>query len=122
MTMLSSRDIKSMHDICAAALPDTGTIQRQSAISDGGGGQNTSWATLASVACELAPLGGGEARSGLVGERLADETTHTITFAHDTDITEADRVVVNGVTYDVTLVDRGGAWELERRVVVREAP
>lgn len=107
----------------AEELPDRATIQRNTSTPDGGGGFTQSWATLAAdVPCRLAPVGGGEdsARGSSGGDRISDEATSIITFAAGQDVTEADRIIVAGQTFDVQLVRRRGEYEITRRVEVKE--
>jgi hypothetical protein len=104
-------------------LPDLATIQRETSTPDGGGGQTTTWPVVATdVPCRLAPLGGGELarESSAVGDRITDQATAVVTFKAGTDVTVADRIVIAGKVFDVTLVKPRGAWELTRRVECRE--
>lgn len=108
-------------------LADEASIERATKTPKEGGGRDVSWAELASVPCNIAPLAGGEVatmgqsgNSGTAGDRIDDRTTHVLTVPFETDITEADRVVVSGATYEVTLVRKRGSWELVRRVELKE--
>lgn len=104
--------------------PDTATIQRNTRTGDGGGGTVSNYASIATdVPCRVSPVGGGETGSSDTqsGDRVVQESTHVVTFAAGTDVTEADRIIVAGRTYDVTLVRTRGEWELSRRVEAREA-
>lgn len=105
-------------------LPDRALIERPTQVSDGGGGFTQTWATLAaSVPCRLAPVGGGEDERGrsTSGDRIVDEATATIAFAAGQDITESDRVTIDGQAFDVLLVRLRGKYELTRRVEARES-
>lgn len=108
----------------ARMLPDRATIQRSTDAPDGGGGLTQTWAPLAAdVPCRLAPVGGGEdsARGGSGGgDRISDSATAIVTFRAGQDVTEADRIVIAGQTFDVQLVRRRGEYELTRRVEVKE--
>lgn len=105
-------------------LPDRATIQRETLVPDGAGGQTSSWATLAAdVPCRLSPVGGGEVSTGSArrgGDRISDQTTNLITFEADTEITEADRILIGARTFDVTLVRVRGEWAMSLRVEARE--
>lgn len=119
--MLTSAQLDRMRATTHAALPETCTIQRKTAVSDGGGGTTTSWVNQAAgVPCRVAPAGGGE--TGTAGDRISDETTHIVTLPAQTEVTEADRLVIAGQTYESTAVRKRGAWEVTRRVEAREAP
>lgn len=119
--MLSAAELAAMRSTADAALADTCTIQRKTSVSDGGGGTTDTWPDHATgIACRIAPAGGGE--TGTAGDRVNDETTHIVTLPALTDITEADRLTIDGQTYEATAVRKRGAWEITRRVECREAP
>ena len=118
--MLTAAQVASMRATQKRALPQTCTIQRLTSVSDGGGGRTESWADIADgVPCRVAPVAGGE--TGTSGDRIVDESTHVITLPAGEDVTEADRIVVDDQTYNVTLVRRRGPWETSRRVEAKEA-
>lgn len=117
--MLSASEVASMRTTAERALPSTCTIQRKTSVSDGGGGTTETWASYAEdVACRVAPAGGGE--TGTAGDRINDETTHIVTLPALADITEADRLVIDGQTYEATAVRKRGVWEITRRVEAKE--
>lgn len=119
--MLTASRITRLRQTAQRALPDVCTVQRATTVSDGGGGTTTTWADhLTGVPCRLSPVGGGE--QGTSGGRIADESSHIVTVAAGTDVTERDRLVVGATTYEVTLVRDRGAWELTRRLEAKEAP
>ncbi len=124
--MLTASQIARMRATMNRALPDIAIIQRRTGASDGAGGVTYTWAPHATVACRVSPIAGGEMllsdRNSSSGDRAVDETTHVVTVAAETDITEADRVIVSGMTYEVTTVRARGEWELSRRVDVKEVP
>lgn len=122
--MLTTAELTSMRATIETALPDTCTIRRNTPTSDGGGGTTDGWADLATgVLCGIAPVGGGEAPTGVnatSGSRINDESTHIVTLPDGQDVTEQDQIVIVGQTYRVTLVRKRAAWELSRRVECRE--
>lgn len=119
--LLDSAQIAAMRVVAEQALPDVCTIRRSTDTSDAGGGTTQTWADQATlVPCRVSPIGGGE--RGMTGSRISDESTHVITLAAKTDVLEADRIVVEGVVYEITLVRKRGAWELTRRCECTEAP
>lgn len=119
--MLSASQLAGMRATTERALPETCVIERKTTVSDGGGGTTDTWGDHAtSVPCRIAPVAGGE--TGMAGDRILDETTHVVTLPSGQDITEADRIVLDSRTYEVTQVRDRGAWELSRRVEVKEAP
>lgn len=120
--MLTAAQVASIRGTVEESLPQTCTIQRKTTASDSGGGSSESWASLtANVPCRVAPTGGGEqASSSNRSDQIADDTTHVVTLPAQQDISEADRLVIGGDTFNVLLVRKRGDWELSRRVEVRE--
>lgn len=117
--MLSDAQIAAAREIAERTLPDTCTIQRKT-TQNVGGEQVETWSDLATnVACRLAPVGGGE--EGEVGGRISEEATVLITLPAKQDVEEADRIVLDGTTYEVNLVRKRGEWEITRRVECKEA-
>lgn len=105
-----------MRDAAEELLPDVATIERKQSVPSGAGGTRTGWEPIAGdVACAIAPLGGGEADSG---ERLSEQSTAVVTLPAGQDVTEADRIIIGELTYNVTLVRRRESWEIVRRVEV----
>lgn len=111
--MLSSAEITAMRAQQFLALPDSVVIQRRTLAADGAGGQTETWTTLATVAGRLSV----ETRVGRetpTGGRLASVTPYRVTLPAQTDVTARDRLVVGSRTFDVALVQAGGAWETAR--------
>lgn len=111
MSLLSGAQLDAMRATAEQALPGTAVIRRLTRDSDGGGGFTETWTDVATVACRIAPLAGGEritssARGSTVGERVVDETTNVVTLPATADVTEKDRLVIDGRTYDVALIRR----------------
>lgn len=100
-------------------MRDTCTLERKTRVSDGAGGSTETWADQAAdVPCFIEPAGGGEI--GMAGDRISDKTTHVVYLPAGTDVTEADRVIVAGDTFDVTAVRRWGSVEVYRAAEVKE--
>ena len=89
-------------------LTDTVLIERATVAS--GFDQATTWTALATVDGYLRSLSGNESID-YGGDNV--RSTHRL-ITEDTDITEADRVTVDGKTYQVRYVDRkdfdGEVW------------
>jgi Phage head-tail joining protein. len=105
-----------MQTVLNTSLPGTAVLQRNTQASDGQGGKTDAWAAYGTVACRISPfvrrMGGEEnlgARVEAVRERL-------ITLPASTDITETDRIVTGGQTFEVLAMDGARSYELGRRV------
>ncbi|HEX5164233.1 MAG TPA: head-tail adaptor protein [Thermomicrobiales bacterium] len=108
----------SLRNLAAGFRPDTCTIQRNTQTQSGDG-QADSWATVATVSCRVSRIGqggneqlGGDASITAIGQRR-------IKLPAGTDVTPADRIVCNGVTYEVADVPKISN-EVERTVIARE--
>lgn len=118
--LLSAAQLNRMRAVAEQAFPDVCDIERRVDVSDDGGGTTTTWDPhLEAVPCRLSPVGGGEI--GLTGARIEDEATSLITVAHDVDVLESDRILIDGFVYDVQLVRRRGVWALTTRIEAKEA-
>ena len=116
--MLSASEIAAMREAQEAALPDTCTILRRTLTNDGQGGYVETWSEVATgVKCRLVHSNLAP-RETVIAERAAGRTVWQLTVPYGTDISRTDRVVVNGVTYEILAVWSGGTWETARRVVL----
>lgn len=113
--MLTDTELTDMQTIAESALPDTATIQRKTRTADSIGGATVVWANLATVACRFTPAGGSP-QERLIAQRLSPRSVFRITLPAETDVRAADRIVIDGQTYDVAGLLLG-SWETARRVV-----
>lgn len=114
--MLTATDLASMRATAERALPGTAVIQWGTLTSDGGGGWTEGFVASGTVACRVAPISGSERE---VGDRVSAESQYVITLPAETSVETDDRIVVSGVTYNVTAV-RDRSWEVTRRVEARK--
>lgn len=80
-------------DLTAGSLRDTIIVQRQSAQSDGMGGQAIQWDDLFSTRAQVKPLSGREALQAM---QLQATITHRIYIRFRADLTTADRILLRG--------------------------
>ena len=99
--MLSAAQIATMQAISQTLTMTTPcTISRKAEVSDGAGGQTDTWNTVATTVCSVAPALATdneeiqELRLGLVSGWI-------IGLPVGTDVTILDRIVANGITYEV---------------------
>lgn len=112
---LSEADISRMRTVAETALPGTAVIQTESFTDDGGGGGTVAWTAAGTVSCRIAPLSGSERE---IADRVAEDATAMLTLPAETAITESDRVITGGETFNVLYVHDRGTWEITRRVEV----
>ncbi len=80
-------------DLTAGSLRNPITVQRQSAQSDGMGGQAIQWDDLFSTRAQVKPLSGREALQAM---QLQATITHRIYIRFRADLTTADRILLAG--------------------------
>lgn len=115
--MLSTEALASLRTLSNRALPDTCVIQRVTQTADGSGGQTDAWATASTVACRVSPLGQQNPSEAVIAERIQGAVPFTVTLPSDVDITERDRIAVNGQTLQVRGVIAPRSWQTSVKAV-----
>lgn len=116
MTMLSAAELTQMRADLVTLLPDTCNILSVSLAPDGQGGMTETWGTAyASVSCRLDPIRGSE---NVTAANLQDFHAYQLTVPYDTTLTEQNRVVHGGVTYNIVTVGADKSWPISRRARV----
>lgn len=115
MLPLSAGELVKMRAELEQSLPGTAVIHTATRASDLQGGQSWTYAASGTVDARLSPesLRGGEQ---ITGSRTAEVSPWILTVPQATTIDEDDRVVYNGVTYEVSEVLTRIPWEISRRV------
>jgi hypothetical protein len=115
--MLSNGELVDMRADGVVSLPDVCTIMMAVESSDGMGSQLRTWSVRASgVACRLSPMGVSASGERVSSGRLTSSETWTLTVPAGTVLVASDRVVVDGVTYEVAEDDGARSWDLFVRV------
>jgi hypothetical protein len=116
--MLTDAEIAAMRGTLDDSLPSTCVINRMSAgTSDGAGGWiSGSVSPAGTVACRVSPsmLRPNEP---VVAGQSGMESNWIITFPAETDIESTDRIVSDGVTYEIVAPLAPRSWELSTRVI-----
>lgn len=118
MTLLGAGELAQIRAEFEACFDSTATVLGYARTPDGGGGFTEAWTPGVTVAANIAPVGGGE--SGSRGGRVDARTTNIVTLPAGTVVGAVDRLLVNGVTYEITAV-RTRTDEFTRRCEVKEA-
>jgi hypothetical protein len=119
MLPLSEGELVQMRAELSQTLPGTAVIHTATKASDGQGGFTWTYSPSGTVAARLSPeaLRGGEQE---IGGRIAEVGQWILTVPRGTTIDEDDRVVYDGVTYEVSEVLTREPWEISRRVRLTE--
>lgn len=116
--MLTADEITTMRMTLNASLPDSAQVQRRSLTSDGAGGYNEAWSTVATVACRVAPSGQSP-QERVIAERLESMSIWTLTVPALTNVRPADRIILGTRTFEVVAA-LARSTEISRRVVCTE--
>jgi SPP1 family predicted phage head-tail adaptor len=97
-------------DIHAGMIKKKIEIQREMLISDGGGGHEREWYTIAAPVARIKPLSGNES---LVAMKLEARVSHEITMRYRRDFTAQDRIKFGERVFNVRSVidvEEAHAW------------
>lgn len=117
--MLTADEIAAMRATENDALPDTCTIQTRTATNTKGSVADSYANTYTGVSCRLGATNYKQVEKD-IGAALASQTDYTLTLKNDQACSPTDRVVHNGVTYEVVGVPNDKAsWLFARRAYLK---
>jgi SPP1 family predicted phage head-tail adaptor len=89
-------------EFCSKDFRDVVIVERATEVDDTFGGYTVSWATQATIYCQIDTTGGGE---NIVGGRIEPTETLTLTCHYRTDFIESDRVNIGGKYYNIDRIE-----------------
>lgn len=101
------------------SLPDTCVVSHPTHVSDGFGGQTTTWTDSASIPCRISP-NGQAANEDTIGDRLRSAAPWIITLPAFTTVLHEDRIKSGGRTFEVVQVNTDRSFEIDIRVACVE--
>lgn len=116
--MISPADLAGLRTTLGESLPQTVVVSRSTASSDGMGGQDEVWAAAGTVAARISPAGDG--MDDLVGGEAVNVAPWVVTLPVGTSITDRDRIIYDGQTFEVVGTDAPRSWATCIRVACRE--
>jgi hypothetical protein len=120
MTWISDSDLSLMRADVAFMLPDVAIIQTVARVSDGAGGWAETWTAVTggTVACRVDPL----KRDAIdyTAKREALIRKWQVTLPYNAPIVPEARLLIGGVTYDVTVIHDNHSDNVSRRCEVAE--
>lgn len=117
--MLSAAELAAMRVVQTAALPGTAVIERCTLASDGMGGYDQTWAAAGTVAARLYPQNTRVvAESVMGGAQVISETRWFVTLPVGSTVTAADRLVIDGRSWEVMSVNNSEMWQTAVRCEV----
>lgn len=121
MPTLTETDIALLARDVLDVLPDTGTILRLSASSDGTGGRSVSWTTLMTTPCRVMEAGAPAMDEQRIADHLRDKQLYIVAFPAGTDVRITDRIQTNGLILSIEGVKVPQSIEVERVVLATRA-
>lgn len=110
--MLSDATLDACRNTLHESFPDECNIIHVALASDGAGGQTETVTSTGPVPCRITPLGLGSGAERETAERFTGVSLWILTVPHDTVLTVRDRVVCDGITYEVREVNVQRSWLL----------
>ncbi len=99
-----------MPKLCSKMLKEPVELQSLSIVGDGFGGQDKTWTSMGTLWCMMKQSSGNE---GVEAGRLEAKTTVKFTTHYRSDVTATDRLIYQGVNYNIRNVeniDFGDVW------------
>jgi head-tail adaptor len=115
---LTAGDLTCMRSAIQQTLPGTAVISRSTQSSDGMGGVIDTWANVGTVACRVSPNGAG--LEDIVGGEFLAATGWIITVPQGTSVTERDRIVHSGQTYEIIRTSAPRSYDTCTRLYCNE--
>lgn len=112
--LLSDAELDACREMAELAMPDTCTIQTRTETNAKGSVVVTYANTYTGVKCRIMPVNRSTTEYAR-GEKISDEALYVLTVPWDQAISPQDRVVCNGITYEITLVHANHAYRTARR-------
>lgn len=115
--MLSTALRDRLRDQVERSMSTTVVIQRLTTASDGEGGQTQTWNTLSTT---IGRIGGADQRlpsEQVEAGQLTGIQQWIVALPAGTDVALSDRLVAQGITYQVVGLQAPMTYEIERRVI-----
>lgn len=118
LVLLTEGELVILRSQVLGLLPGTAVIMRASETTDSYGNVAASWAAVGTVAARIDPyrMTGQDVRAG----QEAGASYYQLTLPYDAGITDGDRVVIGGVTYELKQMTQDHSARLfQRSLAVR---
>ena len=117
---LSTTELAQLRSCAADYLPGTCVILRDTVTTRNTGDLLHSWGTVAgTVSCRIAPTSYQDYEETQQAGLIGGEASCWLSVPYNQDITPADRVVHDSVTYEVMTVETAGSWKVAKRAIVK---
>jgi hypothetical protein len=121
--MLTAEELAAARADARAELPDTATIRTPTETPNGRGGVTATYSGSTTVPCRLnflsGPFPGGS--DVPTGGGVSAPQLFVVTLPHDAPVTDKDRLVINGVAYEIVSAVATRSEEITKRLKVKFA-
>jgi hypothetical protein len=118
---LTADDIDELRDLYQeVGMPDTFQLEADTTVYDDAGGSTRTTSIIAAGPCHIQPLSGSAGDQEIAG-RLGASRTRKVSLPAGLTVTEHQRLIVNGVRYEIQELaeDDVPAWSVRQVVYVR---
>jgi hypothetical protein len=120
---MRKRHLAKMRRTANRLLPDMATILRRELVDDGAGGEEAVYNPIGTTKCRFsAPDIKTRIKDQMTGGRIQSNEGFLMSFPHDADVQETDRLAINGNTYDVISAGDKRSFEVNKRFIVKRVP
>ena len=106
LAYLSNIAIAQMRATLIGSFDTTAVRLVKSPVSDGRGGQSVTWTEAETFRCHLSTKGASRSTVEALGH-VAEAVDHLLTYPHDQVLSAADRVRIDGRTFEISSVQHG---------------
>lgn len=119
-TILTDDELRILRHDVAGLLPQTVQIQRATETVSASGGVSEAWVTASTVRGRIDPLkamGAIGSNAYTIADQEKGRSHYQLSVAHDADLRDGDRVVIDGATYEIRQLHRDVALAAVRRAL-----
>jgi head-tail adaptor len=121
MSYLTKSQIALARRTIKAKLPDEAIVLRLTAAADGYGSQTETFAEVGRYPCRIQFNFGIPANFDSVeGTAVVNRQTFIVTLPYDADVTETDRLEINGAAYSIVSSLAPRSVQLSKRVLCKK--
>jgi hypothetical protein len=121
--MLTQRQLTKMRRVANRLLPDIATILRRTLVDDGAGGEEATYNPIGTTLCRFSAIDiKTRIKDQMTGGRIQNNEGFLMSFPHDAEVQETDRLAINGNVYDMISAGDKRSFEVNKRFIVKRVP
>lgn len=116
--MISPNELAQLRRDVAALLPDTCVIEAATSSTSDEGYVGETWTTVGTFACRLDPANRQSLTDMMIAQREAGTVYYVLTLPYDAPAAMGNRVVKNGLKYEILQVHGDHSLRASKRLIV----